>query len=678
MIDEQTVRQWWDILKGDIPVEFRIFSGNTTYSGYFSDIEAALPQLRSFDGSAIYATLNPCVDACMSRTQGGQIIKIGKNPTTSGNDIEKRSWILIDFDPERPAGTNSTEEEKAHSERMMREVYKYLRNIGFQSPIVADSANGYHLYYKIDLDNTPENGKLISNFLKALDMFFSDTKAKVDTQVYDPNRIAKIIGTTSAKGKNTTARPQRVSRFVHIPDEVKVTPKAFIEKVAKEYPEAPKPDKYNNYSTAVFDVDGFIAQHGIEVVKRTAFKDGEKIVLKECPFDHNHKDSAIFKFNNGAIGFKCFHNSCESYTWKDVRLHFDPNAYERKDYNAYRNSHRYDRGAQHTAIKVENEETGKKWLEPSSIKWVDPSSFPFIPTGVTALDKAMLGLTLGDVTILSGLAGSGKSSLIDFIILNAANRGYKSAVWSGELQDFRFMSWLDQMAAGKTNVVQHQGYENIYYAPQRVSEKINKWLDGKVWLYNNDYGSKWSQLMNDIKETVEENTPSLIVIDNLTALDLDSTGDDKNDRQKTFINEIKDFAKSKMVHVLLVCHPRKEQSFHMLRMESIAGSSDLVNLCDNVVLIHRSGNDLRKRMMEFFPQEVAEEYCQYDAVVEVAKNRSHGSAGKLLGLYFERETRRFLNDLSENIVYGWDNSTPRMYIESKIESNEEFYDDLPE
>lgn len=672
MIDERTIRQWWDVLKGGgYPVEFRVFQGNQVFSGYFSDIEEALKQLRSFDGCAIYATLNPCKEACNSRVQGNSLIKIGRNPTTSGNDIERREYILIDIDPERSAGTNSTDGEKKHAERLMREVYKYLRNVGFQNPVVADSANGYHLYYRIAMDNTPETGELVSRFLKVLDAYFSDEVAKIDTAVSDPNRIAKVIGTMSAKGRNTATRPQRMSAFVHIPDELKVTPIAFVRKVAGEMPEAPRPTRENNYSVERFDVDEFISKHGIEVLKRSSFKDGEKIILKECPFDHNHQMSAVFRFNNGAMGFKCFHNSCASYSWKDFRLHFDPSAYSRKDNALYQSQHRFDKQPPSKPVE-RRDELGDKWLSPDTIEYVDPNSFPFVPTGVLSLDKAMLGLTLGDVTIVSGLAGSGKTSLIDYIILNAANKGFKTCAWSGELQDFRFMSWMDQMAAGKAHVIQQPGYDNIYYAPKRVADRINSWLKGKFWLYNNRYGNKWSQLVNDIHEAVESFRPNLIVVDNLTAIDLDSQGEDKNERQKGFINEMKDLAKKESVHVILVCHPRKEQSFHMLRMESIAGSSDLVNLTDNVLIVHRSGNDLKKRMEEYFSEDTAELYSQYDTVIEIAKNRSHGQAGKLIGMYFERETRRFLNGFDDNVVYGWDDSTPRMYVEPVHDTVEEF------
>lgn len=56
---------------------------------------------------------------------------------------------------------------------------------------------------------------------------------------------------------------------------------------------------------------------------------------------------------------------------------------------------------------------------------------------------------MGDVTVLSGLSGSGKTSWIDCVVLNAVQRGYKVGIWSGELQDFRFQSWIDQISAGK-------------------------------------------------------------------------------------------------------------------------------------------------------------------------------------------------------------------------------------
>ena len=676
MLDYRTIRMWWDVLKKDYVdnggvVEIRIFHDNAVYSGYFTDVEKMIQALAPYENDAIYATLNPCVDACMSRKQGDCIIKAGKNPTTSGNDILGREFILIDIDPVRPAGTNASDEEKEQAKKVMFQVYKFLANQGFNNPIVADSANGYHLYYRVHIENAPDKTELVSNFLKVLDMYFSSEAASIDVAVYDPNRIVKVIGTSSNKGRSTALRPQRISSFISVSAPRKSTDIAFVRKVAAELLVDQKADRSNNYSNEVFDLDSFIEKHGIEVEKRSSFKGGEKIVLKQCPFDSQHQSAAFFRSPSGAIAFKCFHNSCSQYGWRDVRLKYEPFAYSNSDRRDYQNRHRYDRNERPVLeVLPEIVEKGNKWLNPSSIKWVDPSSIPFIPTGIESLDRTMLGLTMGDVTIVSGLAGSGKSSLLDNIILNAVDRGFKVAAWSGELQDFRFIGWLDQMAAGRANVQPHAGYHDIYFAPKRYAEKINKWLDGKFWLYNNDYGSKYSQLISDIMQIVEQHHPDMIIVDNLTALDLDSYGDDKNDRQKTLINQLKNLAKAKAIHIVLVAHPRKEQSFHMLRMESVAGTSDLINLCDNVLIVHRGGNDLQRRMKEFFSDYVADEYSKFDTVIEIAKNRSHGISNTLIGMYYEPETRRFLNHIGENRVYGWDDSIPQ---DTKI-----VFDDMPD
>ena len=57
-----------------------------------------------------------------------------------------------------------------------------------------------------------------------------------------------------------------------------------------------------------------------------------KYVLEHCLFDESHKgkDAAIFQKPDGSLGYKCFHNSCSDKHWKDVRLLFEPDAYDKK------------------------------------------------------------------------------------------------------------------------------------------------------------------------------------------------------------------------------------------------------------------------------------------------------------------------------------------------------------
>lgn len=663
MINEQTIRQWWFIFKGEGKLtEIRLLpkkgGRGKTFSGYFTDIETLLRELRKFANTeyGIYATLNAVQDACYGRVQHDCFCE---NPTTtSDNDILGRDYLLLDFDPKRASDTNSSDEEKQYALIVVRRVYAFLRDMGFSRPVVADSANGYHLYYRVALQNNDAIREQITNCLKALSMMFSDERVDIDTSVFNASRIVKVIGTSSNKGANTVDRPQRESYFIQIPDSFDVTDIGYIQKVSDILPKQEKPSRSNNFTTEQFDLDNFISSHGIAIHSRSRFSGGEKYVLEECPFNSNHKhpDAALFRMDSGAIAFRCLHASCQHYTWKDFRLHYDPDAYDKRDYYDFRQRQAYytpqppppppDMPVPEDAAK------GKKWLQMSDIAYVDPSKLPFVPTGVLKLDSKIMGLMMGDVSIVSGLSASGKTVLIDNIILNVVQRNYKVAVWSGELQGFRFQAWLDQMAAGKNYVKAKQGYDNLYFAPKNICDRVHEWLEGKLFLYNNEYGNKWAQLFQDIQDVVESEGISLVVIDNLMALSLTFSGE-KNDRQTQFINEIKSYAKQKNIHIILVCHPRKEQSYQLLRADSIAGTADLVNMCDNLFIVHRVGRDFQKRAKDFFGEWLVKEMENYNTVIEICKNRSVGIKDYLIGLYYENESRRMKNDIAEYIVYGW-------------------------
>lgn len=655
-MNEATLRQWYDVFKDNHElVEIRILDPETkrSYSGYFTDIETILREIKRYEKCNLYFTLNVIDPACYSREQHDRISTRPKS-TTSDAEILGRKFCLIDIDCEKPSDTNSTDAEKELAKGVVNEVYKFLRDEGFEKPIICDSANGYHLLYKQAMISNPQNTETMKNFLKVLDMYFSTDKVKIDCTTFNPSRICKLYGVISRKGSDTQERPQRESKILRVPQEVKITPNEYFEKVASYMPKPEKRDRSNNWGANSFDLDEFIQKYNIKVRNIVTSHDYTKYILEECPFNSSHRapDSAIFKMRDGSYGFKCLHNSCSQYTFKDFRLHYDPEAYSGKDYREFQFKQKYFGGKLEPFQPIsETEEKGKKWMSMKDVKRVDIAELLSIPTGYHELDKKIIGLFAGELTVLSGLNASGKTSWLNCLALNVIQQGFKVAIWSGEMQDWRFQGWLNQMAAGKNYVRKKEGFENFYYTPSKICEQINAWVDNKLFLYNNSYGNNWQQLFNDIKELVESEGVQLIVIDNLAALSIESYDSGTYANQTKFILDIKDYAKQKNIHVVLVAHPRKQNDF--LRKESISGTADLTNIADNVFLIHRVGQDFQKRAGDFLGEGKVQEYLGFSNVLEVAKNRQMGVVDHLVGMYYEMESRRLKNSIAEHIVYGW-------------------------
>lgn len=663
----EEIRKWHSIFKPNNELfEIRILGvkglkGGSTLSAYFYNVEDAIRLIEPYDKAQIYFTVNKVLDACSGRTQFGVFEKVDGS-ATSKNDIESRQWLPIDIDVDRPSKVSASDEEKEYAHEKAGSVFRFLREAGFPEPVVCDSSSGYHIYYPISIPNTSDSESVVKSFYSVLSNFFTDERVKIDTVVGDANRIMRLYGTWGRKGRNSPERPHRPSKILSSPvissrmtiDDLS----AFVGKYELKIDQNKYRRQYNG-SGEEFDLRKFITEHGIEITREQPYGNGgAKFILKECPFDSGHKapDSALFLSANGAIGFKCLHNSCAGHDWHEFRLHFDPHAYDKKDsFDSGYNRREYQPQQPKTFVpQKETEEKGKKWLSLKDVRLKKMSDAVAIPTGFTYLDKAIKGFLLGEMTILSGINGSGKSSWLDMVMINAIQRGFKVACWSGELTASNLKTWLYLPAAGKNHSIKDDRFDNVYDLDPRYEPILDNWFDGKFFLFNNEYGNKLEQVLSDVTEIVDEQHVSLIVLDNMMALNIDGDKGDRNEKQKDFILKIVELAKKKQVHIIVVMHPRKEVGNTFLRKESISGSGDLSNAAQNIFIIHRVGEDFIKRAGDFFGKQKAETYLQYSNVLECCKNRSFGVVDYLVGMYFEPESKRFKNYQSEYIHYGWE------------------------
>ena len=589
------------------------------------------------------------------------------------------------------AGVNATSQEATYAYAKAEQVENFLLSQGFNKPVKVSSGSGIHLYLKCALACNDSNDKLIKDFLLALGMLFDDANCKIDSSVANRARISRLMGTWNRKGSTeSTERPQRICRFLTIPDEIRINEKEFFQKVADLLPKEEKPSKENNFKPInykEFNLQEFFDKYNIEVLKETRIAGGTRYILKECPFDPAHgKDSMVFQYDNGPLAFFCFHNGCTNNHWREFRAHFDRDAYSRQARGEWKQKDRRERPMVEAPRPIEQPASdGNEWLSMEDIQYYDVKNIAAIPTGHDAFDRKALGFILGEISIVSGLNASGKSSWLNSVTLNAIQRGFKVAMFSGELMKEKVKTWLNQTAAGREFVKKAFGYEDLYYVPKDVTAKIDAWTKGRMFLYDNKYGRNWSRLLESIKNVVEKQEVNLLILDNLMTLELDAFNGDKNEKQSAFVNSLADLAKQANIHIILVAHPRKSLTF--LRREDIGGSGDITNLADNVYIIHRCNKDFEKRAPEFLGMEEVTKIVQYDGysnIVEVCKNRFVGSVDNIFGYFYEPETRRFMQSKTEHVVYDW--NPPVIQQDMNFEDfttpnnewgNNDFDDDLP-
>ncbi len=364
---------------GDV-VELRIPKAGRlgTISGYFDNFTelAAAVEKHSGNFEGVYYTLNPVNPALLARANNNT--KEYAQATTNDRDIVRRRWLLIDIDPVRPAGVSSSDGEKQAARLKAKEVRAWLGERDWPAPLAADSGNGYHVLYRIDLENNEESTVLIKSCLATLASKFDEDTIKIDTTVYNAARIVKAYGSMAAKGDSTGDRPHRIAHLLTNPaklEAVTVAPRAQLQALAAEARKKESRQKQQTSSPCLTKItpermeeflDHYKVRHGV----RMAYQDGLKWQL-DCPFnsEHHKPDAAVYLFDDGPC-FKCSHNSCAAFHWKEFRAKLDDlNPDLQKFYFHGRGS--YDQGKGGNVGDAGEGANGEAVSRPAELIWND-------------------------------------------------------------------------------------------------------------------------------------------------------------------------------------------------------------------------------------------------------------------------------------------------------------------
>jgi hypothetical protein len=181
------------------------------------------------DAAGVYFTLNPLdqnlLARCCNRVEQAK-------ETSADRDVLKRRWVLIEADPVRKAGISATDVERREAWETMRRVYRWLQERGCAEPVVADSGNGFHLLYRIDLPSDDQG--LVKAVLEALAQRFDNAKVQIDRKVFNPGRIGKLYGTVARKGDSLQERPHRRTAVLARPPKLEVVSREQLKALAGE------------------------------------------------------------------------------------------------------------------------------------------------------------------------------------------------------------------------------------------------------------------------------------------------------------------------------------------------------------------------------------------------------------------------------------------------------------
>ncbi len=303
-------------------------AGHGIVSGIFgsSEIEKAARAAENLSGQAygVYFTPN-AVSPQVRKRAPGRLVDHAKR-TTADKEITRRSWLLGDCDAVRASNISSTDTEHEAALKRARDIAGWLvREHQFPAPVLADSGNGGHATWRIDLPNCEATTELVRQFLEALDRRYSDDVVKVDTSVHNAARIWKLPGTLVCKGDNTPERPHRLARIVKVPKTIELVTREMLQAVIDAYAPPPRVSlngkgkrDAESHDIVWPDIRPYVAAR---ITKEKAADNGATIVeISGCPFGDDHPDDYagyLTVFANGNTVPRCHHDHCKNKSFAD-------------------------------------------------------------------------------------------------------------------------------------------------------------------------------------------------------------------------------------------------------------------------------------------------------------------------------------------------------------------------
>ncbi|OWY95358.1 Twinkle protein, partial [Phytophthora megakarya] len=217
---------------------------------------------------------------------------------------------------------------------------------------------------------------------------------------------------------------------------------------------------------------------------------------------------------------------------------------------------------------------------------VQSRSFP-------SLNRLMKGHRMGEVTVLTGPTGCGKTTFLSQLSLDLCGQGVSTLWGSFEIKNTRLMhKMLTQLAQRNLS-----GDVNAFEAAADRFEAL-------PMHFLRFFGStEVDEVLDAMEYAVYAYDVQHILLDNVQFMMAgQGRGFDKFERQDAALDKFRKFASAKNVHLTLVIHPRKEQEDQDLTLSSVFGTAKATQEADNVLILQRTRGesklDIRKNRFD--------------------------------------------------------------------------------
>lgn len=199
------------------------------------------------------------------------------------------------------------------------------------------------------------------------------------------------------------------------------------------------------------------------------------------------------------------------------------------------------------------------------------------------LNKYLKGHRKGELTILTGPTGCGKTTFMSDYSLDLAMQGVNTLWGSFEIRNTRLASTLLRQFAGKPllevttddNLMEFEHFANafeslpIYFMTFHGEQQIKMVMEA----------IEHAQYVHDVAHVIIDNVQFMMGIAD------EAKHIDRFWKQDAIIASFRTFATKKNCHVTLVIHPRKEKDSEDLTTSSIFGGAKATQEADNVLII---------------------------------------------------------------------------------------------